>query len=135
MRDSNQMNNDEAKNTPEAETSSTTSGGGSVGGGAGGAGVVPGIRPIALVGHAYMCPVPGHQASVIVSGSPTCEVDGRPIARIGDMTSCGAVIISGSKNAYIDDNRPIARKGDKGIHVELGVIGEIIEGVDKWTLE
>jgi len=102
---------------------------------AAGAGVVPGIRPIALVGHAYLCPVHGHQPSVIVTGSPTCKVYERPVARIGDKTSCGAEIITGSKNAHIDDNRPIARLGDKGIHKELGVVGEIIEGLDKWTLE
>lgn len=100
-----------------------------------GAGAVPGIRPIALVGHRYLCPVPGHQDSVIVTGSPTCEVLGRPVARIGDTTSCGATIITGSKNARIDNNRPIARKGDKGIHPELGIEGEIIEGLEMWTLE
>lgn len=108
---------------------------GSYMGSAVGAGAVPGIRPIALVGHAYLCPVPGHQGSVIVTGSPTSKVYGRPVARIGDKTSCGAEIITGSKNAHIDGNRPIARLGDKGIHKEIGVVGEIVEGLDKWTLE
>jgi len=96
---------------------------------------VPGIRPIALVGHRYKCPVPGHESSVIVTGSDTCQVLGRPVARIGDTTSCGAQIITGSKNANIDDGRPIARLGDKGIHPETGITGEIIEGLDQWELE
>ena len=100
-----------------------------------GSGVVPGIRPIALVGHKYLCPVHGHEGSVIVTGSPTCSVMNRPVARIGDKTSCGAIIITGSKNAHVDGNRPIARLGDKGIHPESGIEGQIVEGMDKWTLE
>jgi uncharacterized Zn-binding protein involved in type VI secretion len=60
---------------------------------------------------------------------------GRPIARIGDKLSCGAVITTGSKNATVDDNRPVARLGDKGIHPELGIEGEIVEGLEHWTLE
>lgn len=101
----------------------------------GGAGVVPGIRPVALVSHLYLCPVHGHQPATIITGSPTCSVKGLPVARIGDKISCGAEIITGSKNARIDDDRPIARLGDKGIHPELGIIGEIVQGDEHWTLE
>ena len=130
---------DMSKTDPKSRSSTSTDlkAGGTAQGaqGAAGAGAVPGIRPIALLGHRYECPVPGHEGSVIVTGSPTCEVHGRPIARIGDHTSCGAQIISGSKSAEIDDNRPIARLGDRGIHPELGVVGEIVEGLDDWTLE
>lgn len=100
-----------------------------------GAGVVPGIRPTALTGHRYRCPVHGHQNSVIITGSPTCSVMGKPVARVGDRTSCGAIIITGSKNAHVDGGRPIARLGDKGIHPESGIQGEIVEGESMRTLE
>ena len=122
---------DESQSTPTSAPFSTDG----IPSVAAGAGVVPGIRPIALVGHQYLCPAHGHQASVIITGSPTCTVMGRPVARIGDQTSCGAQIITGSKNARIDENRPIARLGDKGIHPETGIMGEIVQGLDRWTLE
>ncbi|MGL4668294.1 MAG: PAAR domain-containing protein [Saezia sp.] len=130
--------NDQAQRSSEQDNARSDDDSGRYLGGltvAGGAGVVPGLRPIALVGHAYLCPVHGHEGSVIVTGSPTCKVYERPVARIGDKISCGAEIITGSKNAHIDGGRPIARLGDKGIHKDTGIVGEIVEGLDKWTLE
>ena len=94
----------------------------------GGAGVVPGIRPVALEGHAHDCPL--HGPGVIVTGSSTCKIRGIPVARIGDTISCGATIITGSKNAKIDGGRPIARLGDLTDHE-----GIIIEGEELCTLE
>lgn len=53
-------------------------------------------RRIARVGDKVTCPRRGHGGTtVIVSGDPTVVIDGAPAARHGDMTACGAVLISG----------------------------------------
>lgn len=54
-----------------------------------------GVR-IARVGDKVTCPKRGHGGTtVIVSGDPTCLIDGQPAARHGDMTACGATLIAG----------------------------------------
>ncbi|RUS67388.1 hypothetical protein CUZ56_01333 [Saezia sanguinis] len=44
------------------------------------AGVVSGACPIALIGHRYVCPEPGHQVSMIVTSSDSCQVMNRSVA-------------------------------------------------------
>jgi uncharacterized Zn-binding protein involved in type VI secretion len=52
-------------------------------------------KQIARLGDKVTCPRRGHGDSpVITSGDPTCLVDGKPAARHGDVTSCGAELIS-----------------------------------------
>lgn len=51
-------------------------------------------KQVARVGDRVPCPVPGHGNEVIVSGDPTVVVEGKPCARHGDKTSCGATLIS-----------------------------------------
>lgn len=52
-------------------------------------------RRIARVGDRVTCPRKGHGGTtVIVSGDPTVVIDGSPVARHGDVTACGAVLIS-----------------------------------------
>lgn len=51
-------------------------------------------RRIARVGDTVSCPRRYHGQTVIVSGDPTMIIDGQPAARHGDMTSCGAMLIS-----------------------------------------
>ncbi|NRF69448.1 PAAR domain-containing protein [Aquincola sp. S2] len=48
--------------------------------------------PIARMGDKVVCPVPGHGVNFIASGDSTCIVDGKPVARDGDVTACGARI-------------------------------------------
>ena len=48
--------------------------------------------PIARLGDAVTCPVPGHGTNYIASGDPTCIIDGKPVARHRDVTACGAVL-------------------------------------------
>ena len=48
--------------------------------------------PIARLGDLVVCPIPGHGINLIASGDPTCIIDGQPVARHGDVTSCGATI-------------------------------------------
>jgi uncharacterized Zn-binding protein involved in type VI secretion len=49
---------------------------------------------VARVGDKVSCPLPGHGTCPIVSGDPTMIVDGQPVARHGDKTSCGATLIA-----------------------------------------
>lgn len=49
---------------------------------------------IARIGDKVSCPLKGHGPCTIVSGDPTLIIDGKPAARDGDTTSCGAVLIA-----------------------------------------
>lgn len=49
---------------------------------------------IARVGDKVTCPKRNHGTCVIVTGDPTVIVDGKPVARDGDKTACGAVLIA-----------------------------------------
>lgn len=48
---------------------------------------------VARVGDRVPCPIPGHGAPPIVTGDATLIVDGKPVARAGDTTGCGAILI------------------------------------------
>lgn len=52
-----------------------------------------GIR-IARIGDRVTCPKKGHGTTVIATGDPTCIIEGKPAARHGDLTACGATLIS-----------------------------------------
>lgn len=70
------------------------------------------------------CKKAGH----ILTGSLTHLVEGRPIARVGDLTTCGP-IMTGSYNHLID-GRPIARLGDLtacGGHIVTASMEYLIE--------
>ena len=49
---------------------------------------------VARVGDKVSCPIRGHGTCPIVSGDFALIVDGKAVAREGDKTSCGAVLIS-----------------------------------------
>lgn len=52
-------------------------------------------KPIARVGDQVTCPKKGHGGTtVIATGDPSCVIDGRPAARHGDKTACGATLLS-----------------------------------------
>ena len=53
---------------------------------------------VARMGDMHVCPLPGHGVTPIVTGSGKTLVEGKPIARVGDSTGCGAVIVAGSPN-------------------------------------
>lgn len=55
---------------------------------------------IARMGDKVSCPKHGNNP--IVSGDTTMIVDGKPVARHGDKTACGAVLIAGQQ-ATIDN--------------------------------
>lgn len=86
------------------------------------------MKPIARKGDLHSCPIQGHGATEIVSGSPS-QVEGRPVARVGDKTGCGATIIQGSSSSN-HDGRPTAYLGYKTDHG-----GEIITASNSAKLE
>jgi len=52
-------------------------------------------KGIARVGDQVTCPKKGHgRVTVIATGDPSAIVDGKPAARHGDKTACGATLIS-----------------------------------------
>lgn len=56
---------------------------------------------IARMGDKTSCPLPGHGITPIVSGDMTMIVDGKPAARQGDTTGCGATLIA-SQQTTVD---------------------------------
>lgn len=64
---------------------------------------------LAKVGNHIACQCKGGPHS-IVSGASTASVDGLPIARVGDRSSCGAVITSGVE-WYSVEGAPAATDG------------------------
>lgn len=85
------------------------------------------MKPIVLLGHAHVCPL--HGPGAVVSGSFDTLVNGKPVARVGDMTSCGASIVTGSAATLIDGS-PVARRGDMTTHG-----GVLTEGDYGWLIE
>ena len=63
--------------------------------------------PVARLGDKHVCPI--HGPNAITSGGKTL-VDNKPVARMGDMTGCGATIIMGSSMAT-DGGKPVAYLG------------------------
>ena len=59
------------------------------------------------------CPAHGKNAITAVATRSSC--DGVPIATVGDMTTCGATIVTGSSNMKID-GKPVAIIGSKTSH-------------------
>jgi len=52
-------------------------------------------RALARVGDQVTCPKKGHgRTTTIVTGDPSCIIDGQPAARHGDKTACGATLLS-----------------------------------------
>lgn len=52
---------------------------------------------IARMGDKVSCP--RHSGVTIVGGDATMLVDGKPVARHGDKTSCGAVLIASQQSS------------------------------------
>lgn len=70
-------------------------------------------RPFIVVGDKT------DHGGVVVAGSPMTDVDGKPIARVGDKVTCpkkghgGTTVIAAGDPACIIDGAPAARHGDK----------------------
>ena len=85
------------------------------------------MKPVVLVGHRHICPL--HGEGTVTSGAASAAIDGRAVARVGDRTSCGAVIETGSPGSAIE-GQPVARQGDATSHG-----GILVEGEAGWLVE
>ncbi|MFJ4344225.1 PAAR domain-containing protein [Pseudomonas sp. NPDC089401] len=85
------------------------------------------MNPIVLVGHRHDCPL--HGQSTVTTGAASATVNGAAIARVGDLTSCGAIIETGAAHLIIE-GQPAARVGDTTNHG-----GTLIEGDPSWLVE
>lgn len=53
---------------------------------------------------------------IVDGGSPGSDINGKPIARVGDRVTCalhGSTIITSGDRDYTIDGKPVARHGDK----------------------
>ncbi|WP_199098154.1 PAAR domain-containing protein [Dyella sp. ASV21] len=80
---------------------------------------------IVLVGHRHSCPI--HGEGTVTSGSAGVMVNGRAAARIGDDTSCGATITTGSASTF--GGAGIAYVGCQTSHG-----GSLPEGDESWQV-
>ncbi|RRV06185.1 hypothetical protein EGJ27_16035 [Pseudomonas sp. v388] len=71
--------------------------------------------PIARQTDFHSCPTLIHGITPIIPVGGTVSVDGIPVARVGDITGCGAVIVSGFPHILVND-RPMAHKGSLTSH-------------------
>lgn len=62
-----------------------------------------GGKLISCVGHKVTCPRRGHGTNSIATGDPTLIIDGKPAARHGDTTACGATLISSQIASNVSD--------------------------------
>ncbi|HEA51550.1 hypothetical protein LCGC14_0880300 [marine sediment metagenome] len=69
----------------------------------------------ACVGDTHVCPIKGHSSSPIMPNGSSILVEGKPIARVGDVTGCGAVITQGYPFA-LADGMPVAHLGSPTSH-------------------
>jgi len=85
------------------------------------------MPPVVLVGHRHDCPL--HGIGIVETGSSQYTFNGKPVARVGDRISCGALIVSGAAY-YQVEGKPVARQGDRSDHG-----GVLVEGDTGWLLE
>ncbi|RPE75863.1 PAAR domain-containing protein [Vulcaniibacterium tengchongense] len=57
-------------------------------------------KPVARVGDPVQCPK-CQGTFPIASGDASLIIDGRPVARHGDKTACGATLIAGQSQAFV----------------------------------
>jgi len=69
----------------------------------------------ACVGDMHVCPIKGHGSSTVMPNGSSILVEGKPIARVGDVTGCGAVITQGYPLA-LADGMPVAHLGSPTSH-------------------
>ncbi|NYZ69503.1 PAAR domain-containing protein, partial [Endozoicomonas sp. SM1973] len=71
------------------------------------------MADLAKLGDKHRCPLCGTNA--VAEGSSSTLVDGFPVARVGDKTACGATIVTGLGWLNVD-NKPVAVLGSVTSH-------------------
>lgn len=85
------------------------------------------MKPVILVGHTHECPI--HGPGTVTTGAANYLFNGKPVARVDDKTSCGALITTGSAS-YIVEGKRVAREGDETDHG-----GTLVGGDHGWVLD
>lgn len=66
-----------------------------------GANVLASGMPSCRSGDLHTCPIQYHGVTPIISTSTVLD-NGVPIARVGDMTGCGATLVTGAFTVLVD---------------------------------
>lgn len=84
-------------------------------------------RKIARVGDKHICPA--HGVNRIVQGSTSSTINGKGIARLGDLCECGCAIVTVSSTSTLD-GRGVAHEGSLttlgGVIVECTGIATLV---------
>jgi uncharacterized Zn-binding protein involved in type VI secretion len=75
-------------------------------------------KPIALVGHLVTCPKCKSGPFPIISGAPDMICNGRAVARHGDKTACGAMLISGQMQSQWSTESGAANVASSGVSAQ-----------------
>nr|WP_122208577.1 PAAR domain-containing protein [Pseudomonas viridiflava] len=81
------------------------------------------VKPAARITDPTSCPMPGHGAKAISSGSPDVFFDGLAAARKGDICSCGSMLISGVSATVFINGKNAALVDTIGSHGDVVVAG------------
>lgn len=82
------------------------------------------MKNAARVGDRHECSAHRSGDNRIVSSPATMSCDGRQIATVGALTSCGAVIVEGS-DTWLIGGKQVAVLGSKTLHTDSGATGVI----------
>jgi len=87
-------------------------------------------KPAARLTDPTSCPMPGHGAQSIASGSPDVFFDGLAAARKGDTCTCGSALVSGVSATVFINGKNAALVDTVGTHgdVVVGGSGTVIIG-------
>lgn len=93
--------------------------------GAPGVSLAPGMLAVPAVEPTSICALHGPVARqpVVPAGLPTVMVNGKPLARVGDLTTCGAFLCDGVPGVMVGGPKP------PGPPVALGDLGKSLAGV------
>ncbi|WP_336353724.1 PAAR domain-containing protein [Pseudomonas atacamensis] len=87
-------------------------------------------KPAARLTDPTSCPMPGHGAKAIASGSADVFFDGLAAARKGDTCTCGSALVSGVSATVFINGKNAALVDSAGTHgdVVVGGSGTVIIG-------
>lgn len=87
-------------------------------------------KPAARITDPTSCPMPGHGAKAIASGSGDVFFDGFAAARKGDSCTCGSALVSGVSATVFINGKNAALVDTVGTHgdVVIGGSGTVIIG-------
>ncbi|QXH48900.1 PAAR domain-containing protein [Pseudomonas xanthosomatis] len=80
-------------------------------------------KPAARLTDPTSCPIPGHGARAIASGSADVFFDGLAAARKGDTCTCGSALVSGVSATVFINGKNAALVNSVGTHGDLVVGG------------